>query len=68
VRRKFELQEKKKGYTTLHNESEVLGIWTLSVVRHFKQVENMAFRKLDLFPSSRERRETPTLLGPFRIS
>jgi hypothetical protein len=28
------------------------------------EVENTAFRKLDLFPSSGEGRLTPTLLGP----
>jgi hypothetical protein len=27
-------------------------------------LENTTFRKLDLFPSSGEGRETPTLLGP----
>jgi hypothetical protein len=38
-----------------------LGIWTFSCVRILK---NTTFRKLDLFPPSGERRETPTLLGP----
>jgi hypothetical protein len=30
------------------------------------KLEN-TFRKLDLFPSSGENRETPTVLGPYRI-
>jgi hypothetical protein len=34
---------------------------SLSVVRKSKQLENTTFRKLDLFPSSGEGRETPNL-------
>jgi hypothetical protein len=30
----------------------------------FKMLENTMFRQLDLFPSSDDLRETPTLLGP----
>jgi hypothetical protein len=37
--------------------SESLGLWTLSIVRNSK-LENTTFRKLDLFPSSDEGRET----------
>jgi hypothetical protein len=37
--------------------------WGLSAVRNSKQLENTKFRKLDLFPSSGERKETPALLS-----
>jgi hypothetical protein len=30
----------------------------------FEELDNTTFRKLDLFPSSGERGETPTQLGP----
>jgi hypothetical protein len=40
-----------------------MGLWILSVIRNSKQLEKTTFRKLDFFPSSGERRETPTLLG-----
>jgi hypothetical protein len=40
-----------------------LGFWTLSIVWNSKQLENTKFRKLELFPSSGEGRDTPTLLG-----
>jgi hypothetical protein len=43
---------------------ELLGVWTLSIVWNFKDLENTKFCKLALFPSSGEGRETPTLLGP----
>jgi hypothetical protein len=35
----------------------------LSIVLTSKYMDNTAFRKLDLFPSSVEGRETPNLLG-----
>jgi hypothetical protein len=35
----------------------------MSVVRNSKQLEGTTIRKLDLFQSSGEGRETPTLLG-----
>jgi hypothetical protein len=38
--------------------------WILSIVWVSKDVENISFRKLDLFPSPCEGREIPTLLGP----
>jgi hypothetical protein len=51
----------------VHNDgvqhSESLGLWTLSIVRSSKYLENTTFRKLDLFPSQGEERGTP-LLGP----
>jgi hypothetical protein len=34
----------------LHKHSELLGFWTLPIVRYFKRLENTTFRKLDLFP------------------
>jgi hypothetical protein len=37
--------------------------WTLSIARCSKKLENATFRKLDLFPSSGEERETCTV-GP----
>jgi hypothetical protein len=40
-----------------------MDFWILSIVRDSKYLENTTFRKLDLFPSSSEGRETPTLLG-----
>jgi hypothetical protein len=43
--------------------SELLGFWTLSIVRYSKELEKTAFGKLDLFPSSGGG-ERPTLLGP----
>jgi hypothetical protein len=39
-------------------------LWTVSIVRNSKYLENTTFQNLDLFPSSGEERETPTLLGP----
>jgi hypothetical protein len=36
----------------------------LSLVRKCKELENKTFRELDVFPSSSQGRETPTLLGP----
>jgi hypothetical protein len=32
--------------------SELLGFWTLSIIRYSKKRENTTFRNLDLFPSS----------------
>jgi hypothetical protein len=43
--------------------SELLALWTLPIVRNYKY-QKTAFRKVDLFPSSVEGRETPALLGP----
>jgi hypothetical protein len=43
---------------------ELLGFWTLYIVWYSKKLENATFRKLDLFPSSGEGGETPTLLDP----
>jgi hypothetical protein len=37
--------------TTVDNTKKSLGLWTLSIVRYSKQLENTTFRKLDLFPS-----------------
>jgi hypothetical protein len=45
-------------------KSELLGLGTPSIVRNSNKLENMTFRELDLFPSSYEEREAPTLLGP----
>lgn len=44
----------------LQDMLELLGSWTLSDVRFSKKLENLVFRKLDLFPSSDEW-ETPIL-------
>jgi hypothetical protein len=44
--------------------SESLGLWALPIVRNSNELENTTFQKLDLFPSSGEEREDPTLLGP----
>jgi hypothetical protein len=44
--------------------SESHGLRTATIVRNCKQVEITTGRKLDLFPSSGERRETSTLLSP----
>jgi hypothetical protein len=43
--------------------SESLGLWTLSIVRNSKLLENTTFGKLDLFPYSDEKREATTPLG-----
>jgi hypothetical protein len=43
--------------------TQILGFWTLSIAHNSKRLENTTFRKLDLFPSSGNGRETPTLLG-----
>jgi hypothetical protein len=45
------------------HKSRITASWTLSIARNSENW-NTAFRKLDLFPSSGEGRETPTLLGP----
>jgi hypothetical protein len=52
------------GMTSLY--SELLGFWTLCIVRYSRNYKTM-FPKLDLFPASgRGRGETiPTLSGPF---
>jgi hypothetical protein len=42
--------------------SGLLFFFTLSIVRYSKKLENTAFHKMDLFPSSGEGK-TPTLLG-----
>jgi hypothetical protein len=44
-----------------HQES--LDVFTLSIVRNYKQLENSMFRKLYLFPSSEVGWKTPTVLG-----
>jgi hypothetical protein len=44
--------------------SESLSLWTSSIVRNCTYLENTTYGKLDLFPSSGERREIPTLLAP----
>jgi hypothetical protein len=46
--------------------AESLGLWIVSIFRNFKYLGDKTFRKLDLFPSSCEKRETPILLGPFK--
>jgi hypothetical protein len=43
--------------------SESLGFWALVIARN-SRLENTAFQKQDLCPSSAEGRVTPTLLGP----
>jgi hypothetical protein len=43
------------------NLSETLGFWNVSMY-------NATFRKLDVFPSSGEWRETPILLGPLQTA
>jgi hypothetical protein len=40
-------------------------LWTLAIVQNSKQIENTTFRKLGLFQSSDEGKETPTLMGPW---
>jgi hypothetical protein len=45
--------------------SELLSFWTLFIVQYSKKLENTAFRKLDVFPSSgRGGGRTPSQLGP----
>jgi hypothetical protein len=39
-----------------------------ALFRNFKLLENTTFRKLNLFPSTGEWRETPTLLGPLETA
>jgi hypothetical protein len=41
--------------------SELLGFWTLSIVRNAKKIDDTTFRKLDLFPSSGEGWETDSV-------
>jgi hypothetical protein len=43
--------------------SEPLCLWTLSIVRNSKYYKNTTFRKLDLLPSSSEKRATSIQLG-----
>jgi hypothetical protein len=43
--------------------SESLGLWALSIIQNSKYLGNTTFWKLDLFLTSGEGRETPTLLG-----
>jgi hypothetical protein len=50
--------------TILFSTSKSLGFWTLPSVRNSQQLEVTTFRKLDLLPSSGERSETFTPLGP----
>jgi hypothetical protein len=40
-------------------DSELLGLWTLSIARYSKELEITMFRKLDPFSASCEWRETP---------
>jgi hypothetical protein len=40
-----------------------MGLWTPSIVLNFKYLENTTFRKLHLFQSSGEARQTSSLLG-----
>jgi hypothetical protein len=42
----------------------ITGLSNLFIVQNSKSRENTTFRKLDLFSSSDQGRETPTLLGP----
>jgi hypothetical protein len=44
--------------------SESLRLWTFSIFRDSKYVENKMFRKINLFLFSGEGREASTLLGP----
>jgi hypothetical protein len=46
--------------------SELLGVWTLSIVRYSKKLESATFRKLDLFPSSGGGGGGTTVLGPLK--
>jgi hypothetical protein len=48
----------------IFNEKRLQELRILSIIQNSKQLENTTFRKLDLFPSSGDRKETPTLLGP----
>jgi hypothetical protein len=43
---------------------ESIGLWTLSIVRNSKWLENTMFRKMNLLSSSSECRKTLALLGP----
>jgi hypothetical protein len=51
------------GYGDGVQQSESLGLRTLSIVRNSNKLENIMFRKLDLFPSSGEEWES-TLMCP----
>jgi hypothetical protein len=47
-----------KGFWRWCKHSVLLGIWTLSIVRYCRKLENTIFWKLDLFPSSGEWADT----------
>jgi hypothetical protein len=44
--------------------SELLGLWTSSILRYSEKLENTVLRKYGLFLSSGEGGKTPVLLGP----
>jgi hypothetical protein len=48
----------------LKDPDDGVGFWTLVHRPEFWMLVTSTFRKLDLFPSSGEGSETPTLLGP----
>jgi hypothetical protein len=49
---------------TMVYNTELLGFWTLSIVRYSRKIGDTTFRKLDLFPSSGKGGKTPTQLSP----
>jgi hypothetical protein len=49
--------------TSLHPAVRITGFSDCAHCPEFQELENTTFRKLDLFPSSGEWGETPTLLG-----
>jgi hypothetical protein len=51
-------------FVELLTKSESLGLRTLPLVWDTNKLENEAFQKLDLFPSTGKEREMPTLLSP----
>jgi hypothetical protein len=56
-----------KGYHDDVKHSESLGLRSLSIDQNSKWLENM-FWKLELFPPSGHRKETPTALDPLELT
>jgi hypothetical protein len=47
-------------------QPEVQGFWTMTIVGYSKKIENTAFRKLDVFPSSGEGERETYSVGSLR--
>jgi hypothetical protein len=57
------LQEGRKNSDRVAQQPKLLRVYCLPLLKHSEKLEKM-FRKVDLFPSPGEGKETSTLLGP----